>query len=261
MKKILIYSLLLPLLFSCKKDKVPAPIDGGGLFSPEGKYYCVSTYEQQYTSQSSDVLYDMVIQVEIMNDSIVFNGDLSFPLSAYDMTTGSGSHTIQFTSGYWATLEFADGFDQIDFYKHYNAGSGSPTYITTYSGNKTNLELTSGNLQHYFNQMEGMYQLGVKEREDFNALDTSYSGQYTVDYLPSVSFPGLAVNGINRTFNYFHSYYTSQSQISNSGNYASYDRNFYWSNDSLYYDYMQRNWDFSFTFVDTIHYQYIGTKL
>ena len=259
MNKLLICIPLL-FLFSCTKDKVPLIIDDGGLISPEGNYYCISTYEQQYSAENTDISYDLVINIDIVNDTITVDG-FNFPIAAYDIPSGSGSCTVNPSSSTFATLSFSSGFEQIDFYSYYYAGAGSPTIITTYSGSKTGLALTDGSNMVYFNAMEGPYQMYVEEREDFNGLDTTYNGQLSVDYLPSVSTPGIAINGNNRTFNYFHSYYNSHSLISNSGYSATYDRNYYWANDSLYYDYLQRNWDNTLPDVDTIHYHYEGSKL
>ncbi len=170
-------------------------------------------------SSNSLTSYDLVLEMSVENDDVVFNG-LKFPLKSFDRKTGSGSHTINASWG-TATLNLSNGFETVYFFRNNSSSNGSSSYVTI-TGTSTENSITSAT-NNSFDEQEGDYSLFSQTIDYSNGINTSQMGTYSVSYDPAGR--NLIKDGTSYELPVFYSRYKRTHNVSASGIYHDYQTN------------------------------------
>lgn len=261
MKKHLIPITVLALLYSCTKDNVSIEDTLNNR-----TFYCDVSVQGSNDSETSSATYDFVIQPEVNNDSIFIRTNLysmyGFPMSDFQNGYCISERTISgLVSTLTLTLEFNNGFHDLDYQINYDNNGFTGYSHTRYIGSLSDLPKTDPDIQEQFQAMTGLYLLDAYEKETYNSLENTSTQTYDVDYSPHQSFPSLTLNGIVRNMKNCYSYYQGSSNFSNNGHssYTTYD--ILWEDDQLSYEYFNRSYNGQTSITDTTHYVYNGNKL
>lgn len=253
MRKLFYYLTCIFFGLSCEHKSPPIPPDGNYLVAVNGNWSSAFS--------NGDLSYDFVLPISYENDSILVK-QYKFPLNAFNLSNGSGTHTINIDIGE-ITLSFSNFFNevQLDEDLYFSLAGGASHYYS--SGNRTNLPFTDPASQPHFVTMSGSYDLNVLEYHTNSMIDTAFSAIVDVLYSGDIIDPKIIVDGNSRPFYKCHSYYYLSRNYYDQMNQqsTSEDVEITWINDSINYHYTGIETNLQTQASDSAIYNYTGEKL
>ncbi len=260
MRKTLLF-ICTATLFSCTKDKVSIEDTLN-----HRTFYCNVIHNSSNDNETASANYDYVLQPELINDSIFIqtnpNTTFGFPMSDFQNGYGVSERTlVGSVSTLSLSLEFKNGFHEMDYRINYNNNGFTGHSHTRYQGTLSHLSQTDPDIQEQFHLMTGLYTLDAFEKETYNNYEYSTSQTYDVDFSPHQNFPGILLNGSSRSMKNCYSYYQGTSNFSNNGHTTYTSLDILWLDNNLNYEYFNRSYNAQTFITDTTHYIYNGSKL
>lgn len=261
--KLLFFLSVWTFLISCKKDKVEPsepPINTVEIINTDhltGNFLLEITDLLLY-DQSQSVIQDLVSQMTVSGDTLKFNNTgypVFFIIESDTQTIFTYSHANIFESAS-STLVYSNNFNNIDYDYHSTSLSFGPDKDKSYSGARTNLEVSSSNPHPYLNEIEGDYIMSVVKKDFSTGLDTNYIDTLTVTNNGSMIFEldnmsfDLYSGHSHHKYRYEDSYQNETVNL----------KKWYRTPDSLYIEQLDYEGVWS-TPHDTVQWVYYGKKL
>lgn len=237
--KYFFYLFLFIALASCKKEE--PGIIGTDYSRYNGNYIGVKTTDAvNFTSESTS---DCILISEVIENQLFFN-DVFFSLPSPTVATSFSVGDLYYSG---ANLNYNSDFSEVELVQRYDGGITKVDL--TFNGIKTELASTEGAEHPLRSQLEGTFILNIQKKEVANAVDLSYTDTVSI----SMSGFNPVIDNEEYSVNKFYTFYT----LNSLWNQGVEQRNLYWVEDSIYFDYKSVP---SGT-TDTVHHVFAGRKM